>query len=95
MAEAVSCLLAEVTFSSYYLGVRIRDYGAFSASLLPFSYCPQRCLTNSHVLYDCLPVTTVSGLKKDKKTSFQRIPLQDICSARVDFTGILIPGSTG
>lgn len=62
-----SCPLAEVTFSSYHLGVTNKGLRSpfFSASLLPLSYCVWRFLTNSHVLSNYFPVTTVSGLKKE------------------------------
>lgn len=69
-----SCLLAEVTFSSYHLGVTNKGLWSlfFSASLLPLSYCVQRFLTNSHFLSDYFPVTTLSGLKKEKKLIFSK-----------------------
>lgn len=69
-----SCLLAEVIFSSYYLGATNKGLWSlfFSVSLLPFSYCLQRYLTNSHVLNNYLPVTNVSGLKKEKKSMFSK-----------------------
>lgn len=76
------CPLAKVTFSSYFSGVTNKGLWGlfFSGSLLPLSYCLQRCLTNSCVLNDYLPLTTVSGLKRKNKSIFQRTPLQGICS---------------
>lgn len=62
----------------------------FSVTLLPLSYCLQRRLTNSRVMNDCSPVTTVSGLKRQTSQWSQ-----GICSARVGFAGLLTPGSKG
>lgn len=91
-----SWLLAEVTFSSYHLGVTNEEWWSlfFSASLLPLSYCLQRWLTNSQVLKAYFQVTAVSGLKTEKKSVLSKDSLaRHLQQARMDFTGILIPGN--
>lgn len=91
MAEADACLqkslLAVTTWEA-----QIRDYEAFSISLLPSAIvCRVSYLIASS---EYLLVTTASQVWKRKRSQcFQKTPLQGICSTRVDFTSILILGS--
>lgn len=77
------CRLAEVTFRATTWESQIRDYEAFSfqflccpltivckdSKLIVMFFCP---FFFFFFLNDCLPVSTVSGLKKEKKSMFSK-----------------------